>query len=335
MTFVLVAGSTATATIDGISAAGANPDRTYHTPAADLELVTYGRPVFTDVVPMSPTGCPTPAVITRAVRDLLAFETVAIEAGLTVDTAAPIVQVGDQAGADIREAEAVPDARQIFDRARAVGRTFSNDAVSIGESVPGGTTTALGVLRALGEPYGVSSSLPENPLGRKGAVVDTALEASGIAAGEAAEDPLRAVRLVGDPVMPAVMGVAAGAIDTGVDVTLAGGTQMVAVAALLRHLGVDADLALATTVFVDEDTDDLREATDAFGLDLTVTDPGFETTDHVAMQQYCQGEAKEGVGMGGALALAAESDVSMRDVRGQIESVYGNLTDTGGAIDGA
>ncbi|MFC7056968.1 nicotinate mononucleotide-dependent phosphoribosyltransferase CobT [Halovenus salina] len=298
MTFVLVGGSTATATIDGISAAGANPALTYHTPAVDLELVTYGRPVFSDILPMSPTGCPTPALITRGVRNLLGFETVAIEAGLAVDTAAPTISVGDSPGADIREAEAVPDAEELFDRASAVGRALSEERVFIGESVPGGTTTALGVMRALGEPYGVSSSLPENPLGRKAEVVEAGLESSAVGYGDAAGDPLEAVRLVGDPVMPTVMGVAAGALDSGTAVTLAGGTQMVAAAALLRHLGVEADLSLATTVFVDEDTEDLQDATDALDIDLTVTDPRFDQTDHVAMRQYCQGEAKEGVGMG-------------------------------------
>ncbi len=60
MRLVVVAGSTATARIDGISAAGAAPDLLPHTPGADLDVVVHGEPTLAPVVPVSPTGCPTP-----------------------------------------------------------------------------------------------------------------------------------------------------------------------------------------------------------------------------------------------------------------------------------
>jgi len=47
-----------------------------------------------------------------------------------------------------------------------------------------------------------------------------------------------------------VTGIAAGALEAGTNVTLAGGTQMIAVAAVLRHAGIDAPLSIATTSFV-------------------------------------------------------------------------------------
>jgi NaMN:DMB phosphoribosyltransferase len=56
---VVVAGSTATARIEGNSAAGAGPELMVHTPAADLELLAYGRSVGAPAVPVSPTGTPT------------------------------------------------------------------------------------------------------------------------------------------------------------------------------------------------------------------------------------------------------------------------------------
>ncbi|MUW15878.1 TIGR00303 family protein, partial [Halorubrum sp. CBA1125] len=65
-TLVVVAGTTATAAIDGISAAGADPTLRAHTPSADLEIVADGRPAPSSPVPVSPAGCPTPAVVTRA-----------------------------------------------------------------------------------------------------------------------------------------------------------------------------------------------------------------------------------------------------------------------------
>jgi uncharacterized protein (TIGR00303 family) len=323
---VLFAGTTRTAEIEGLSAAGADPEAMVHTPGADAEILEYGEPVRAPVVPVSPTGCPTPAVVTRAVRNLAEFETTVVNAGLAEPTAAPTVTVGARPGEDVRESDPVSTAPGAFSAAREFGRTIPDDEVFVAETIPGGTTTALGVLTALGEERGVSSSLPDNPLDQKREVVAEALEASGLGPGDAAHDPRLAVRRVGDPVLASAAGFVVGAVRTGTEITLAGGTQMLAVAALARHAGLDAPLSLATTQFIaDDDATDLPGATVDFDLDLTVTDPGFDESDHPAMARYAAGEAKEGVGMGGALALAERADVPMARVREQVRSVYDDL----------
>ncbi|AHG00056.1 hypothetical protein HALLA_15870 [Halostagnicola larsenii XH-48] len=307
MRVVLAAGGTETALIDGISAAGASPALMAHTPPADAEIVAYGEPIAAPVTPVSPSGCPTPAAITRAVREVVGFDLTVLDAGLPEETAAPTVSLEAAPGADSRSAVAVPDAATIYDRAREFGSSLPDDEILVGETIPGGTTTALGVLTALGEPAGVSSSLPTNPLERKRAVVDEALAASGLEAGDCADEPLKAIRRMGDPVQAATMGVAAGALEAGTDVTLAGGTQMATVAALLRRSGVDDELSIATTSFVaDEQGGSLGETCFRLNCELTVTDPGFDEADHVAMERYCAGEAKEGVAMGGALSLVPD-----------------------------
>ncbi|SDR18533.1 nicotinate mononucleotide-dependent phosphoribosyltransferase CobT [Natronobacterium texcoconense] len=334
MRVILPAGTTETALIDGISAAGAAPELMEHTPSADVEILEYGRPTAAPVTPVSPTGCPTPAAITRAVREVVGFDVTVVDAGLAQPTNAPTVDLGVEPGNDIRGAEAVPDAAAIYDRAHGYGSSLPDDEVMIGETVPGGTTTALGVLTALGEPAGVSSSLPDNPIERKHRVVDDALDASDLEGGDCADEPLAAIRAVGDPVQPTVAGIAAGALESGSDVTLAGGTQMVAVAALLRHAGIDAPLSIATTSFVADGQDDLEEACDRLNCDLTVTDPGFDRRAHCAMERYCAGEAKEGVGMGGSLSLVPEG--RMDEVRDRVETVCTRLgIDENGANDGA
>ena len=128
---------------------------------------------------------------------------------------------------------------------------------------------------------------------------------------------------MGDPVLAAVLGVAVGATETGTSVTLAGGTQMIAAGALVRHFGVDHPLEIATTAFVAADeTVEIQRAAESLDLDLTVTDPEFERGDHVAFERYCRGEAKEGVGMGGALAFAARAGISMQEVRAQVVETY-------------
>ena len=330
MRLALVVGNTATAGIAGISAAGASPALSRHTPAADAEIVAYGRTVGAPVVPVSPTGCPTPAILTRAVRDLVGFDLVVLDAGLAAPTSAPTVDLGGTPGGDVRDPEPVPDATATFEAARefgrALGRSRPDEELLVGESVPGGTTTALGVLRALGEPFGVSSSLAENPTERKRSAVREGLSASGLDEGGAAGTPREAVRRMGDPVLSGAAGLATGAADAGARVTLAGGTQMVAVAALLRHDGVEAPLSLATTCFVaDTPGVDLPAAADALDLDLTVTDPGFDGVEHPAMAAFALGEAKEGVGLGGALALADRAGASTAALHAAIDSAYAEV----------
>lgn len=328
MTLVLVVGNTHTAAIDGISAAGASPAMARHTPAADAEIVTYGRTVRAPETPVSPSGCPTPALVTRAVRELVGVETVIVDAGLAGSTAAPLEAVGTTPGGDVREPTPVPAAETVVEAAHSLGASLAGDDLLVGESIPGGTTSALGVFRALGEPYGVSSSMPENPLARKRAIVRRALDASDLEPGAAAADPIAALRHMGDPVLAAVYGLVQGAVAAGASVTLAGGTQLVAAAALLRHAGIEDPLSLATTRFVADDPSvDLVDAARGLALDLTVTDPGFDGEDHPAMAAYARGEAKEGVGMGGALALADRAGVPMDVVRERIVALYAEAVD--------
>ena len=330
---VLAAGSTRTAAIKGISAAGADPEVMAHTPSADAEILVYGRPVRAPVVPVSPTGCPTPAIVTRAVRERLWFDVTVVDAGLAEPTGAPTVTVGARPGDDICDPDPAHTAPGAFAAARQFGRRLPDDELLLAETVPGGTTTALGVLTALGESDllaadgggTVSSSLPDNPLSLKRRVVAEGLAASGLNPGDAVGDPLGALRRVGDPVLAVVCGVAAGAAETDTAVTLAGGTQLVAAAACLRHRGHDGPLSLATTVFVAEDPAvDLEAAAAELDLEVTVTDPGF-TDDHPAMAAYRRGEAKEGVGMGGALALADRTGLPTAEVRDGVREVYDRL----------
>ncbi|GAB7010095.1 nicotinate-nucleotide--dimethylbenzimidazole phosphoribosyltransferase [Halorubrum trueperi] len=341
VTLAVVAGTTETAAIDGISAAGADPELRAHTPNADLEIVADGRPASGSPVPVSPAGCPTPAVVTRAVRELVGFEFVGIDAGLAVPAEIPTRGANVAPGGDVRDPEPVPDAAAAFDRTRSIageivgaqGGSDGNppgddgpDDLLVAETIPGGTTTALGVLTALGERPIVSSSLAANPLATKREVVDEGLAASGLGPGDAAGDPVEAVRLMGDPVLAAAAGLVAGAVERGIDVTLAGGTQLAAVAALARHAGIERRLPLATTSFVaDDPTADVAALADDLDLSLTATDPGFGASDHPAMAAYARGEAKEGVGMGGALALAERARAPRADVRKRVAALTDRL----------
>ncbi|MFC4358517.1 nicotinate-nucleotide--dimethylbenzimidazole phosphoribosyltransferase [Halobium salinum] len=329
MRLVLVAGNTETARIDGISAAGASPAEATHTPSADAELVSYGRLVEAPSLPRTPGGCPSPALVTRAVRELVNVECTVVDAGIGKPTAAPTVAVGATPGRDIREATAVSNASALFVGGRRLGSRLPDRRLVIGETVPGGTTTAMGVLRALDEDAPVSSSLSRNPIELKRSVVAKGLDASGLAPGDAAGEPTTAVEAMGDPTLPVVAGLVVGALETDKRVLLGGGTQMLAVAALVRHADVDGRLSLATTRYLADAVPDFTEAAAGFDADVRVTDPGFdalvdldEPTEPVpdggggagsrgpaALARFAAGEMKEGSLMGGALALAAHADV--------------------------
>ncbi|MFB6112495.1 MAG: nicotinate mononucleotide-dependent phosphoribosyltransferase CobT [Halodesulfurarchaeum sp.] len=324
MQLVLVVGTTETARIDGISAAGVDPEAMRYTPTADAEIVVAGEPVTAPTVPVSPTGCPTPALVTRAVRDLVEFDVEIVTAGVQAEPGIPHRSMEVPPGGDVRDADPVPDAETLVESGRALGRSRNGDTpVVLGESIPGGTTTALGTVEALGERLEVSSSLPENPVQKKRGVIEQGLRASGLEPGDASGDPVTAVKRMGDPVLGTLCGLAAGALQTDTEVILGGGTQMLAVVALLRHAGIEGPVTVATTAFVaNDETVDLHGAATTLGVDLLVTDPGFDHGDHVALERYEAGEAKEGVGMGGVLAMADRAGYEMEQVRNRIVERY-------------
>jgi len=327
---ILVAGTTRTGEIEGITAAGASRDLLVHTPSADAEILAYGDTVRAPVTPVSPSGCPTPAAVTRAVRERLGFDLAVVDGGLARPTGAPTVSVGAHPGDDIREPDPVRTAPGAFAAARRYGRALPDDRIVVGETIPGGTTTAMATLRALGEDAlpATSSSLPENPIDLKREIVAAAFESSDLDPGGAAHTPELAVRFVGDPVLAAAAGVVAGALESGTEVVLGGGTQLVAVAALVRHAGVPDPATLATTPYLAADVPALDAAADELDLDLSVSDPGFDA-DAGPLSAYADGVAKEGAAMGGALHLAAEAG-RLGEVRAATRTVLDRLTGDGG-----
>ena len=119
----------------------------------------------------------------------------------------------------------------------------------IGESVPGGTTSAFLVLKALGYDGMVSSASPNNPSNLKIKIWESCRKRYNITEGTFCNKGLDAVTLLGDPMQATVAGMAMGSFNKS-RVILAGGTQMLAVAAVLRHEGYDGDIEIATTKYI-------------------------------------------------------------------------------------
>jgi uncharacterized protein (TIGR00303 family) len=326
----------------GISAAGATPELRRFTAAADAEVVHLGRPRCLPDVPANPLGPPSPVVITAAVCQLARLEYRFISAGLRVKPAVPLLEIGDAPGLDIRGGRAVPGARGLFERGRALGRALAAEAdyLVIGESVPGGTTTALALMLALGlDADGrVSSSFANNPHPLKGEVVATALAAAWPRGRPRDLDPIEAAAAVGDPMQPAVAGLALGALEGG-PVLLAGGTQMAAVLALMlaqeRREGREVPLewlGVATTRWVAEDPQaDLRGLARQLGrTPFLAANLDFSASRHPALRRYEEFLVKEGVGAGGvAVAVMLLLGLGPQELLPAIEGTYERLCASG------
>ncbi len=334
--FLCVIGVTETAKIPGISAAGENPDLTDYTPPADVELLLLGRCKCIPGVPMTPEGIPTPALITMAALKLADIPVLVVSGGLKINPQVPFLDLGGRPGEDIGGGKAVDNVEEVIERAKIAGENLAktSDYLVVGESIPGGTSTALGVLLAMGiyAKGKVSSSMPSNPHDLKIRTVEAGLKAAGIEFGTLADDPIKAVSCVGDPMMPAFAGLVIGAADD-VPVLMAGGTQIGAIAAIIKALKPDVvdNLAIGTTRWIiDDKTSDLRGiVSQVADIPIMAADLDFGQSKFEGLRAYEAGVVKEGVGAGGAaIATILKSDGSITKVAllREIEKNYDQLT---------
>ncbi|MDR0318442.1 MAG: TIGR00303 family protein [Nitrososphaerota archaeon] len=309
--FIVTIATTETGKIPGLSAAGQNPDFTDFTPPADAELLLLGKCKSIQGVPITPDGIPTPGLVSMSALKLADIPVVIVNAGCKVKPQVPFIDLGGNSGRDIRTGSSVDNVEEVIERAKVAGEQFAKTSgyLVIGESIPGGTTTALGVLSALGiKAEGkVSSTLPLNPHNLKIDVVQAGLNAAGEKFGSLNNNSLKAVNCVGDPMMPALAGLVIGAAKH-VPVLMAGGTQMTAVLALINTLNPEAlcNVAIGTTRWVINDTtSDIRGIVNQFcDVPILAADLNFSESEFPGLQIYETGLVKEGVGAGGASIAA-------------------------------
>lgn len=310
--FCGILANTLLSTVPGVSGAGPSAEKTLLTPVLDAELITTGTISSYPVKPNTPTGCPTPATITRAMVDLCNLSPIFVNAGLRHTPTVPCLDVYGSVGEDPRYKNAVPRAEDLFRHGEVIGRLLSgySDLLVLGECVPGGTTTALCVLRALGYEASVSSSFASNPLSLKEEICRASLARI---AKDNVTAPLDIIKYTGDPMMP----VAAGIVRSySSHVLLAGGTQMLAVAALMKSLKNRCPAIVTTSYVRDDPSANVQALADSIGVDMLYVDPSFGSLGHNGLARYCIGEVKEGMGAGGAMCLGylmGHSDGTIRD----------------------
>ncbi|UPM51091.1 TIGR00303 family protein [Synechococcus sp. A10-1-5-1] len=339
---LLLLAGTDTAAVPGISAAGATPDSRRFTAAADAELLWQGpaarRP---HALPPLPAGV-TPALIAWAVLQGLDLEPLVLNLGAPVAPAIPHLQL-NQSPARCLSTGAAMD----LDRVQALwlwgerwgrGLARSGQPVLLSECVPGGTTTALAVLEALGVPSTglVSGSVrqPDHQLKRQ--LVQQGLEAAQL--GPLAS-PKAVLAAVGDPMQVVAAALLKRAALAGTPVLLAGGSQMAAVLALalaactpLERQQLATQAAVVTTAWVAyEAASDfeglMAQLAQRFAIEPLAFATGLRFTGSRRQEllDYERGYVKEGVGAGGLAALWQLSGRSLQALQQACEQACDQL----------
>ncbi len=331
--FTCTVANTMTSTIPGISEAGDTPELTLFTPAADAELLVLGKTVCMKGIPINPGGIPTPATLTQAALELSNMPYMIINGGCKVVPNIPFIDVGGQYGEKVTTGKAVKNVKHVFEMGKALGNQLArgHDFIVISESCAGGTTTALAVMMAMGilKENLVSSSSPKNPKKLKTDTVMEGLKAAGIKIGDLANDPLRAIECVGDPMMPVNVGILIGAAKH-IPVIIGGGTQMTAVMAAAVKLdpSVVGNIFQGTTRWMMNDPNSsITGIVSSISADVPIVyiNMDYSSSPYEGLQAYEWGYIKEGVGCGGssvAAVIQSAGEITCDDILEKVHSIY-------------
>jgi len=340
-TFMLAMSNTATANIEGITQAGI-PGMLHLTPVLDAEFLATGEVRSLPNIAETPKGVPTPALITRAIHLLHPYAHVELlDLGLEVQPKGDDLHVHHF---DITPSQSIAkganiDAKSLFEKGAAFGKSYEckDDYLILGESVPSGTTTATATALALGYDAKAlfSSSFKNVPNNIRQETIDKAL-----ANVKEKTDIFDILSTVSDNMLIFNSGFILG-VNGRFPVVLAGGTQMACVLLVINsirsltsyaeikgnHKGLPLhNVILATTKWVaqDEHSDikTLLEMLD-FPINAYYSDFDFSLSNHPALKLYDEGEAKEGVGAGGALVYGMLNGLSKEEVTKQVEGFLG------------
>jgi uncharacterized protein (TIGR00303 family) len=327
--FACVLGFTATCRIPNISAAGLTPADRELTALADGEFLSRGiQPSYRYPLPPLIAGA-SPAIITKAILSALDIPITILNSGLPQTPSFDCVDLGGQPAACLATGQAmsIELVRHLWQQGLAWGAKLIATApyIVIGECVVGGTTTALALLTGLGinAEGKVNSSHPQCNHRQKKLLVEQGLQNISTPA-----TPWEIVAAIGDPMQVLVAAMAVAASEHG-GVLLAGGTQMLAVYALILKIAPDCHLeriAVGTTGWVTQD-----RSADAVGLAVNIppamffsAQMQFANSGYEQLRVYDRGFVKEGVGAGGAaIAAGLYQDWSNNDVLQATEQLLG------------
>ncbi|MCX7769875.1 MAG: TIGR00303 family protein [Proteobacteria bacterium] len=339
--FICTIATTETAQIPGISAAGATPELRKYTAQADVEYLYYGKPFTIREIPKNPLGPPSPVIITKAGIDLMGLPIFIIDAGCEIKPYVPSIVLRERGLKCITTGQAFKDGGvELIKKSEVLAKEFLkfDRFVILGESVPGGTTTALSLLSFLGiNAFGkVSSSMSDNAHNLKEDVVIRAHKNSKLSKEMILKNPVKIVESIGDS-MQLVNAILTIYLSKKVPVILAGGTQMLAVTAFIevleKYIGVKANwdnIAVATTRWVacDNKADFVGLAREMGKLKYVFAcDLNFSESKMEGLRGYEKGLVKEGVGAGGVITVGfIKKCFSHKKILNEIERLFEKMS---------
>lgn len=325
--FVLSGGYTKTALIDGITVAGL-PGFIEYTPALDMEVLSLGYPKSMPDIATAPDGPPSPVLIAMACRKLCDFDLTLVDTGLSVKPQCEVKTLGFQPAESILDGANV-DAKALFKEGVKFANEIEDDApyFIISECVPAGTTTAYAVTKALGyECDGAFASSTSDP-GVKTLKTDVVNRALNREAFDKS-DVFDVISRFGDTMQPFVAGLAVELAKTK-PVVLGGGTQMAAVCAIIKALGLAdsfKNIALITTRWIAKDGSSdiaaLLSSIDA-SINAFYSSLSFENSEFKNLRLYEEGFVKEGIGAGAITAYAYLNGHDEEELLNGVDQIYG------------
>lgn len=343
--YVCILSYTHTGTIPGISAAGITPQARQYTALADGEYLLSHSQTHYQLPPLQ-AGV-SPALISRALLTQHKIPCCLVSTGLPGKLTVPHVAMGSVMASSLETSNAMTfdQVNQLFECGlrwgRRLSQLFAGRYLILGECVVGGTTTAQALLSALGyEVSGLmSSSHPSGNHRQKQMLVSR-----GLAGWRNKKDlsALAAVAAIGDP-MQVVASAIALAASQSVGVLLAGGSQMLAVYALIKAISLGAaslgaahrrqvseQIIVGTTRWVAEDASaNTALIAQSVGAPYVASEIDFSHSSYAQLRAYERGFVKEGVGAGGCAIAASllsgwgQSQI-MRAVESELEATYWN-----------
>lgn len=331
--FLLAASVTKTCEIEGLTQAGI-PGKIPLTPTLDAEFITTQKLFSMPELAETPSGVPSPALITRAVHNLVPFSAMEIlDLGLVAKPQQTTLHNFDIEPSDSIVSGANIDAKEIFRKGMSFGKSYElkGSYLILAESTPSGTTTAAASALALGFDCkdDFSSSFADVPHSIKEQTINAALALT-----NSDMDRFEKLSLVSDNMLLFCAGFLLEA-SRRFHVVLAGGTQMAAcllIADALRENVLmrlkSENITLATTAWVSEDENsDIAHLLSllSYTPHAIYTEFNFAAAEIPVLKKYDDGEAKEGVGAGAALAYATKNSLKNDDVLKAIELIIYTL----------
>ncbi len=328
MAFFLILAGSKTAEIEGISAAGATAIARRYTAVADAELLLGGPSLpYRWPLPPLPAGV-SPALISYVASRFLKIQPTIISAGLIHRPSFSHISLEEPETGPARclssgNAMDKNRVKVLLDGGFKIGKKLKQSLL-ITECVPGGTSTAFAVLSGLGiNVNGLISGSHRNPPSN----LKTKIVKQGLKAAKLDKNPssVELMAAVGDPFQPIAVGLLMGARESGHEILLGGGSQMLAVLALaLNEIKPKSrskfvgKISIGTTSWlVDESLSTsgnrnsfihlMNHVANHFKVNILGLASGyrFKDSNQKVLRDYEIGYVKEGVGAG-ALSLLAQ-----------------------------